>query len=442
MKKYLRDTFIKDGASLSIENIDNPKLDNVIDEAWREAGNKVAKKINAKVVGPLRNNVITSLKTAIEILCERIKCFEESAPLQSDAGVVEYKRIRKSLIDNVKDAQKILAGKKVAAANVLIETLQEIADKLEGTFHSTPNKYFYIDFLRGDKVLLDENYLPNFNFNTLDGTNTPIGDRIIAHSRAELPTFAERIKNIFENKGWDFGSAKLIWDYFKEIKDDSLTVYELQNSIDAVKRITLDYKKKFFGFLELAQSYGQFDDAPENTKEKILKLIDRCFEFAQASSNYGVFVRVKEYWENKIKEDAAKYAVQVEKKLELGIKNYCRKANAAEDSPALQKNIARIQKMIDRRNYTVAQGLINLLSEGKLYETEQSSEQTHLQRFLADHTNYYLRVSKNGESLKKLFDRNPSFFKAATSKGIKGGGILVDNWLPNGFPQKLLTRCR
>lgn len=128
--------------------------------------------------------------------------------------------------------------------------------------------------------------------------------------------------------------------------------------------------------------------------------------------------------------------------MELGIKNYCRKANAAEDSPALQKNIARIQKMIERRNYTVAQGLINLLIEGKLYETEQSSEQTHLQRFLADHTNYYLRVSKNGESLKKLFDRNPSFFKAATSKGIKGGGILVDNWLPNGFPQKLLTRCR
>ncbi len=435
MKNYLQENFIKDGAGLSIENLDNFKFDTVIDNGWREAGKRISKKTNSNLVGELRNNISTSLKTAIRILCERVSCFEESAPLQSE-GVIAYKRIRTSLLEDIAKAQEILASKKIAAANVLIATLQEIADKLEGNFKPELHKYFYVDFLRGDKVLLDENYLPNFNFNALDGTNAPITARIVEHARADLPTFAERIKNIFEDRGWDFGSAKLIYAYFKDIGDDTLTAYKLPESIDAAKRIALELKKKFFGFLELAQSYGQFDAAPENTKEKILKLIDRCFEFAQATNNYGVFVRIKEYWENKTKADAAKYAVLVEKNLELGIKNYCRKNSSAENSPALQKTKAQIQKMIDRRNYTVAQGLINRLSEGKLYvEPETTSTKTHLEHFLEDHRDYYQRVSKSGVSLKILVEKNQGFSKAATAKAIKGGGILADNWLPNGIPQ-------
>ena len=197
--------------------------------------------------------------------------------------------------------------------------------------------------------------------------------------------------------------------------------------------IALTEKKKFFGFLELAQSYGQFDAAPENAKEKILKIIDRCFEFAQKTENLGIFFRVKKYWENKTKADAAKYAPQVERDLEIGIKNYCLRTNEPADSPALQKSIERIRKMIERRNYTVAQGRINHLGEDMIYS--EPSEQTHLQRFLENYRDYFDRVSKTGESLKKLVGKNQKFSKAETSKGIKGGEILIDNWLPNGFPQ-------
>ena len=440
LKTYLQAAFMRDDdTSLSVENIDKFKLDQIIDEAWEEAGKNIRRKKNMSLVGELRNNVVTFLKKAIEILCERVNCFEESAPLKSDIGTEEYKKVRKNLIENVKKAQTILNEKPFASAPVLIETLQEIADKLEGSFNPERYKYFYIDFLRGDKVLLDENYFPNFNFNTLDGTTTSIADRIIAHSRAVLPSFAERMEIIFEERGWDFGSAKLIDDYLEDIGGESVIAknkYKLQESLEAAKRIALNDKKKFFGFLELAQSYGQFDAAPENSKEKILKLIDRCFEFAQSTDNIGVFFRVKNYWENKTKEDAAKYAELVEKNLERGIKNYCRKTDEDENSPALQSTVTQIQKMIYRRNYTVAQGLINRLGEGKLYDEPESSEgQTHLQHFLEDYEVYYNRVRKSGESFKNLVGKNQRFSKAATSKAIKGGEILVDNWIPNGFPQ-------
>lgn len=439
LKNYLQEKFMRDDdTSLSVENIDKFKFDTTIDEAWEEAGKNILHKKNMSLVGKLRNHVNTLLKRAIEILCERVSCFEESAPLKSDFGTVEYKKIRASLLENIEKAQKILSEKNVAAAAVLHETLQEIADKLQGTFEPARHKYFYVDFLRGDKVLLDENYFPNFNFNTLDGTTNSIAGRIVTHSRLDLPTFAERMEIIFEKKGWDFGSAKLIDDYLEDVGEQSLIAqnkYKLHESADAAKRNALNDKKRFFGFLELAQSYGQFDAAPENSKEKILKLIDRCFEFAQGNDNIGVFFRVKNYWENKTKEDAAKYAELVEKNLERGIKNYCRKTDSSEDSPALKNTVAQIQKMINRRNYTVAQGLINRLSEGKLDKPESSEGKTHLQHFLEDYEIYYNRVRKSGESFKNLVGKNQKFSKAATSKGIKGGEILVDNWIPNGFPQ-------
>ena len=436
LKNYLLTTFIREGETLGVENIDVFKFDGIIDAAWEEAGNNIRRKKNMNLVGELRSNLSNLLKKAIEILCERVNCFEESAPLQSDAGALEYKKIRAGLLDKIAKAQKILSENKTAGSVVLIETLQEISDKLKGNFDPVRHKYFYADFLRGNRVLLDENYLPNFGFNTLDGTNSSIAARIVSHSRAKLPTFADRIKNIFEDRGWDFGTAQLIDAYLEEVEGKSIieqNKYELQKSVEAVNIIALTEKKKFFGFLELAQSYGQFDAAPENAKEKILKIIDRCFEFAQKTENLGIFFRVKKYWENKTKADAAKYAPQVERDLEIGIKNYCLRTNEPADSPALQKSIERIRKMIERRNYTVAQGRINHLGEDMIYS--EPSEQTHLQRFLENYRDYFDRVSKTGESLKKLVGKNQKFSKAETSKGIKGGEILIDNWLPNGFPQ-------
>jgi len=101
----------------------------------------------------------------------------------------------------------------------------------------------------------------------------------------------------------------------------------------------------------------------------------------------------------------------------------------------LKKSVERILKMIGRRNYTVAQGLINSLSEGKIYSEPELLSQTHLQHFLEDYGDYYDRVRKSGESFKNLVGKSQKFSKAATSKGIKGGEILTDNWIPNGFPQ-------
>lgn len=440
LKTYLAEKFIREEAPLSVANLDGFKLDNIIAEAWEAAGNNISqKKKNNMLVGELKNNVVTSFKKAIEILCEHVKLFEETTQLHADGGVVEYQKIRNKLIANAKAAQKKLTKEHVAWHGVLIATLQEIIDKLEGTFEPERQKYFYADFLRGTEILLDENYFPILTFNTLDGTSNGITERIIAHARAKLPTFEKRIENIFLNakKDGDFGTAQLIDAYLEKFGEGSFIEtrkVKLQAGIDAMQKIALNEKKKFFGFMELAQSYGQFDNAPMNTKENILKLIDRCFEFAGKLNNFGVFFRVKTYWENKTRSDAAAYAAILEKNLQLGIDNYCRKTNELPDAPAVKRTVAQIRKMIERQNYTVAQGLINRLGDGKLYSATQETGTTHLQRFIKDYEDYYERVSKASDSFQNLVDKNKRFSYAKTSKAIKGGELLVDSWIPNGFP--------
>ena len=437
-KTFLQTKFMREDSPLAVENVDNFKLDEIIAEAWDAAGKNIRRKKHTLLVGELRNNIVTSFKKAIEILCERVNLFEEVAPLHSDFGAAEYQKVRDKLIAKARAAQKILLRERLAGGEVLLVTLQEIIDKLEGRFEPVRHKYFYVHFLRGTEILLDENYLPILTFNTQDGTNQNVAARVVEYTRATLPTFEERIENIFEKGGCDFGTAQLIDAYLEDVGGESFIdkrKYNLQACVDSVKFQAGNARKKFFGFLELAQNYGKFDAAPENTKERILKLIDRCFELANRTDNFGVFFRVKTFWENKTQADAAKYAELIEDHLTRGIKNYCRNTNELPDAPELQKTVAQIRKMIARQNYTVAQGLINRLSDGKLcVETEQATGQTHLQRFLEDYETYYYPVRKAGESFKTLIGKSHRF-RADTSKGIKGGEILIDSWLPNGFPQ-------
>ena len=66
-----------------VANVDNFKLDEIIQNAWKSAGGK------GKMTGKLKSRTDTSFKKAIEILCERVNIFDETAPLDSDAGAHE-----------------------------------------------------------------------------------------------------------------------------------------------------------------------------------------------------------------------------------------------------------------------------------------------------------------------------------------------------------------
>ncbi len=426
IKDFLAETFIEKDASFDRVNIDDEKLAQFIDDKWDEA---CGKKNPGKLVSRLRNNITKNMERAVEIMCAWVNCAEILCADGEDSGIVEYKKIRARLIENVQAAQKNLSEE--AGSVVLIRTLKEISARLEGSYSRLEHKYFYAEFLCGDKIALDENYFPNFDLNISDGTHEGITEQIKKHAALKLPTVEARIENIFEAGGDDFGSAQLLDDYLKDFKGASFIEqkeYDVAKCITSAAKDAPRYRENFIGGLELAQSYGQFDTLPEGEKEKILQLVENCYKYAGESKNFGVFFRVKKYWEDVIENNAVKRGEILKKDLQSAIETYKKISDNFNDFE-LNDSIAEIEKIIAARNFTAAQSLIFKLSRGELYKKFDDAEDTPLNRFLdaEEYVDCYNRVKDSGDSLENLIGK-----KILPRDKISRAKLnLIKSWITN-----------
>ena len=426
IKEFLTKTFIKKNANFDRLNIDDEKFNQFIDDKWDEA---CGKKNPGKLISRLRNNITKNLERAIEIMCAWVNCAEVLCAGGEDDGSVEYKKIRARLLSHIQTARKAL--KDDAGSVVVAKTLEELSARLDGSYDRHSRKYFYVNFLRGDKVALDENYLPQFDLNISDGTSEHVPEQINKHASLKLPSFKERIEQIFEAGGDDFGSAQLIDDYLTATGDASFIEkkeYDVAKCIKSTAKDAPRHLENFIGGLELAQSYGQFDTLPEGEKEKILQLVDNCYKYAEASKNYGVFFRVKKHWEEFIEDNAAKRVEALKAELAEAVESYNKTAdnfNTAE----LAEGVAEIEKIIATRNFTAAQGLIFKLSRGELYKKFDDTEETPLARFLdaEEYDDCYKRVNDSGDSLENLIGRK-IFPRDKVSRAKLS---VVKNWITN-----------
>lgn len=426
IKDFLAEVFLKKDADFTPVNIDSEKLNQFIADRW----NLVCEKKNpGKLTGELENSITKTLERAAEIMCAWVNCAEILIAGEEDSGTVEYKKIRSRLLENIRRAQKNLAGD--AGSVVVKKTLAEISKRLDGSHIKLEKKYFYAEFLRGDKIVLDENYLPNFELNISDGSRKNIPEQIKKHAAREWPTFERRIEKIFEEGGDDFGSAQLIDDYLKEISGASFIEkkeYDAAKCIAGAAKDTERALKNFVGGLELAQSYGQFDTLSEGEKEKILQLVENACEYSQASKNFGVFFRVKKYWEDFIAANAAKRAEILKQNLKSAVDSY-KKISSNFDAAELDECVAEIEKIIESQNFTAAQGLIFKLNRGELYKKFDDAQDTPLVKFLdaEEYSNCYNRVKDSGYSLEILIGKKIS----PREKVSRAKLSLVKNWITN-----------
>ena len=426
IKDFLAEVFLKRDAEFTPVNIDSEKLSQFIDEKWNEV---CEKKSAGRLTGELENSITNTLERAAEIMCAWVNCAEILVAGEDDSGSIKYKKIRSRLLENIQRARKNLAGD--AGAVVVDKTLMEISARLDGSYSKLEKKYFYAEFLRGDKIVLNENYLPNFELNISDGSRKNITEQIKQHAALEWPTFEQRIEKIFEEGGDDFGSAQLIDNYLKEISGESFIEkkeYDLTKCMTSAAKDAPRYLENFVGGLELAQSYGQFDTLPEGEKEKILQLVENCYEYAEASKNFGVFFRVKKYWEDVIEDNAAKRGEILKQDLKSAVDSY-KKIVINFDAAELADGVAEIEKIIESRNCTAAQGLIFKLSRGELYKKFDDTEDTPLARFLDldEYADCYKRVNDSGDSLENLVGKKIS----PRDKVSRAKLSLVKNWITN-----------
>lgn len=440
---FLQENFYKEESSIEEDAIDGDKLWKYIMTYWEQAGEHMMYRRHADLMSHLRNNIISTTTKAVQLLTRWCDLVIRISDHTEDEGDKAYKKIRRPLIDNLEIAIAEIkntckggevADREKAGLRILIYTLEEILGCVNGSYREDTKRYFYIDFLRTDDVMLDEDYIPDLDMHsstiqTLDPTV-----RILDHVskvQHEALTLHNRLTAILDDKGDDYGEAKLIVDYLmaKGQSEELTVITENIDRGEIYAKETADFRKDdFIGNLELAQSYGQIDNSVEDKKEKILQIIDEWYEWAVETSNFGFFKRIMDAYLLEIREEAKAR----EKDLLEQLERFKVTVIPGLSADAKEKRAARIQAMISEQNYTVAEDLL-ARSDSLDEEHEELIEEDFLSEFLDNYDDYYQPVATHKASFSSLVSSR------TRNKEERGAKRLADNWLPGG---SLLGRDR
>lgn len=426
--EFLHAYFIDKDMDVRSQNIRRHSIGKFIDSYWAEAGkNQRDKHKSSKLVSELRNNITGCLQKIISTLCDWYYYAHHSDETGNTEGYAKDKNQVKTAVSNAinsirnriaveKDAE-IKAGNKC-----ILQTLEEFAARLDGTYEDNGNKFFYIDFLMYSDVLLTNNYLPDISgFNTTVFGFMPY-ERIMNHSKKTGRSFDERIDEIFNRNddfesdtGDDYGSALMIKKYYLSTDkywDDERNDID-ENASCASKQFKYRYEE-MIGTLELAQSYGQIDT---DRKEQLLAIVSSQFKNVSENRNYGYFGRLL---------DAVKRDIKLGAKIrEASLReNLNSMSNEYFGNDEARLYIAEAEKMMNQQNYTVAEDLIHRIQSGDFSQTDSVMTDDILDNFLSEYEMVYRIVSDSSVNLSRAIQRNSH----GAYKDIKRGQILIDNF--------------
>ena len=435
IEEFLQDNFMKEDSSMTVDSINSDKLWDYIVVFWEKAGDSMMYRRHADLMSHLRSNITSTTTKAIQLLVRWCALVDQANNHAEDQGTLAFKKIRKPLVDNLNGAIDEINNlsrlngvdvRDTAAYSVLKNNIYEILRCIEGSYSENEHKYFYVPFLLTDEVILDENYMPDLDMHSSTVLELHPTSRINRHlnKMKANPTFSVRLAQILNEHGDDYGSAQLILNYLKDV-EPSISTAELEEAITSgvnYAKETADLKKDdFIGELELAQSYGQIDNSTEDKKEKILQIVDKWYEWALETLNYGFFLKVMDAYLTEIKESAKSREIDLLEQLKVFQETQIQNLSL-EDKNA---RIIRIKSMIDAQNYTVAE---DLLARAQVAEEEHEEviEENFLKDFLDNYEDYYRPVATRKSNFTTLVSSR------TRNKEERGAKKMADNWLPGG----------
>lgn len=431
MKDYICDTFMKEDSEADLVNVDTIKLDSFMDEAWKNAGKNMRNMVKTSdLMSSLRRNLKNIILNAIEIMCDCLSYSSRFISGDDDEGLQRYKKERDGLIADLSAAKthfdnsiQSMEGEEKAGCVVLIQTLDELIRRIDGSFSKNEYKYFYIDFLRADRVLLDKKFIPVMDMNFKIPKGLGIAERIFDHSTMTLGSFEERLEEIFAMHGDDFGSAELIIEYLSSFGNKLVEQnnYDIEESIIYGKRGAQKTKQAFIEDLELMQSYGQIDNTVENKKDIFMQIANNTYDFCYENNNFGFYRSVTEAIIAQIKEDSKKFKDSLVKELA----DFRNKISEQIDSEAILERLDEVQNVLDEQNYTVAQDLLSRIKKGDIETDIEILPMDYLADFIESYDN---NVARTANSSKSLIDLISYKLKKPQNKDTNGGRKLINNW--------------
>lgn len=435
LTEFLQEKFLKEEGELSPESVSEDKVWAYIVGFWEKVGETMAHKRHDDLKSNLRNNMVNATRKAVDLLLRWCRANCRFSGQEEEGGMADYKIKRNMILEKLEEARQEMnsacaahgQGEKRAGLCVISHTLDEIYRCIEGSFEEGERKYCYLPFLLTEEVLLDENYYPDFDMHGSDLEALSPAFRIQEHlekTAREKKSYQERLREILEGEGDDYGSGRLIADYLLD-REPGEELAEQMAALEAGVHYARDtaqlHRNDFVGELELAQSYGQIDNSKEDKKEKILQIIGGWYEWAEDTGNFGFFRRVMEEYLRDIRREAKAREKDLLEQLEV----FRGSQFSGLRAEAKERRARHISEMIHQQNYTVAEVLLSRASIQE-EEHEEVIEEDFLREFLDNYEKYYKPVATHKANFSALVNVR------ITNKEGRGAKRLADSWLPGG----------
>ena len=423
VKVFLCDEYLVDGTPVSSVNLDEEKIDAVIKYCWDEAGKMMTPKKNAPLMGGLYNNLFQTIKRVASLLCDYVAAVGENPIDINDKAFIQYQRQYPGLLKDISEALGQLELDEKNESKVLFAVLKELQDKLSGNYEENNQRYFYLDFLKNNHVLLDDNYLPILDRVEFLEEMAP-ESRILLHAEEPLRSLQDRLDEIFSG-GDDFGSARLILRWMKLHETDGVDLSRYEENFEQAAKQPLDDVNNrhaaFIADMEMAQSQGQIDNADGNYKDSVLQTVERWREILESNENYGFFYQILDAFRAQIRSKALIRA----KDMEESLGKYLQKNPKWESDPDTAEVVHRIQTRIANQNYSSAEDLLNRLQANDTELDTELHPKDYLAEFLNEYTTNSNRVGNSQKTLQQLYHVH------GQNKDTRGAQRLIESW-PNG----------
>lgn len=428
IENEFREAFIRNGDDISVSSIHGEKIDFAIDQAWKKAGDdkSVCERKSSDLMGSFRNNLYSPLNNCVKIVCEWVQVYENGGNLKNTEKYAVYLECKKQLLPVLQklteecDCFTPEDAQDDYGCAVLKELAKELISRLDGTWNYGKRKYYFSDFLRTNKILLDQNFIPEVNSTLCDLPDFNVLRRIRDHIEDTDSSVTEHGKKIFsrDEESHDFGTAELISEYLR----DTGEVWEIPENAaifeEQAKKQMKSKLDKFNSDVCLAISRGQI-----NKYDQFLNSIEAIthywYQYCLESKNYGFFSRFVNSCMKKIQRDAVSYGERLLKQLSELVE--CEKPE--------QKIVDTISDYIDKQFFTVAEDWMSRIAKGD-FDSESKpplDAEECLKSFWNEFEDIYKTVFSAGYNLRKAVRKN-----IHVAKDRKGGEALINNWLDNG----------
>lgn len=436
MLKALLSDFMEDGDNVNVASFSMKEIDAFIDRYWDQAADELFfSKKRTPLVGGRRERLRNRIDRVLGIIQHWLRCADRLDVDMTDHEAAMYRKTKSELLPHIDEALQELQNinletedEEIAGHVVLENVLREIRGYLEGVWDNPGRNH---EFLLTDNVYLGNDGKPclSHDYDELPGLSILL--RLVNHSKqiSQIDTkdkavWSSRLDRLME-KGLDYGAVAAIANYMHSqgwIEPQDIADLKIEECVQHCLQEEENKLRDFLRKLELWQSYGRISTI-SGQKDHLKRLAEQAYDFAKEETHdFGFFDKVLIGCEQLVDYKASKRGDRLRGEYEELKKSM----QESDKHDAAMQCMAKVQEMMAKQNFTVAEGMMNGMKRGEFFNEQlQLNQHDLLGSFLKNYDLYYQDISDSTRYVQDILRRTGPI----RNKEDVSGNELVRNWM-------------